>query len=41
MKDQFIAHLRKKDGKQQQLWEHLEEVSEIAGRFDALAGQFF
>jgi len=33
MKTQFIAHLRKKDRKQQHLWEHLEEVSELAGLF--------
>jgi len=33
MKTQFIAHLRKKDRKQQHLWEHLEEVSDLAGRF--------
>jgi hypothetical protein len=34
----FIAHVRKKDGKQQSLWTHLEEVSEIAGEFAAKVG---
>jgi len=38
MKTQFIAHLRKKDGKRQHLWEHLEEVSEFTGRFAEKVG---
>jgi len=33
MKSRFIAHLRKKDRELQYLWSHLEEVSELAGRF--------
>jgi HD superfamily phosphodiesterase len=33
MKSRFIAHLRKKDGELQYVWTHLEEVSELAGRF--------
>jgi CRISPR-associated endonuclease/helicase Cas3 len=35
---EFIAHLRKKDGKPQQLWTHLEEVAELAGQFAAKVG---
>ncbi|MGH2568975.1 MAG: CRISPR-associated endonuclease Cas3'', partial [Bacteroidota bacterium] len=38
MKTQFIAHLRKKDRKPQYLWEHLEEVSAIAGEFAGKIG---
>lgn len=38
MKGQFIAHRRKKDGESQALWTHLEEASELAGRFAAKVG---
>ena len=33
MKKEFIAHLRQKDKQPQNLWEHLKEVSELAGQF--------
>lgn len=33
IKQDLIAHLRKKDSKIQPLWNHLEEVSELAGNF--------
>jgi len=33
LKLQFIAHRRKKDGMTQNLWEHLKEVSDLAGQF--------
>lgn len=33
MKNQRIAHLRKKHGEPQRLWRHLEAVSKLAGRF--------
>ncbi len=38
MRSDFIAHVRKRDGRQQSLWTHLEEVSEIAGQFAAKVG---
>jgi len=38
MKREFIAHLRKKDREPQPLWTHLEEVSELAGRFAGKIG---
>ncbi len=33
MKNHLIAHLREKDKKPQYLWEHLSEVSDLAGQF--------
>ncbi|MGA9364900.1 MAG: CRISPR-associated helicase Cas3' [Bacteroidota bacterium] len=38
MKKPFIAHLRKRDGKPQHLWQHLEEVSELAEQFAGKVG---
>lgn len=38
MKGQFIAHRRKTDGEPQDLWKHLEETSELAGKFAAKIG---
>jgi len=38
MKSQFIAHLRKSDKQAQDLWKHLEEVSELAGQFAEKVG---
>jgi hypothetical protein len=38
MQTQFIAHVRKKDRKPQYLWEHLEEVSELAEQFAGKVG---
>jgi len=38
MKKELIAHLRKKDKEPQHLWTHLEEVSELAGRFAEKVG---
>lgn len=38
MKTHLIAHLRKQDSQPQYLWTHLEEVSELAGRFTAKVG---
>jgi HD superfamily phosphodiesterase len=38
MQTQFIAHVRKKDREPQYLWEHLEEVSELAEQFAGKVG---
>ena len=38
MKRQLIAHLRKKDRQPQELWDHLREVSELAGGFAGRIG---
>jgi len=38
MKEQFIAHLRKKDKEPQYLSEHLNEVSKLAGQFASEIG---
>lgn len=38
MKGQFIAHRRKTDGEPQDLWQHLEETSELAAKFAAKIG---
>ncbi len=38
MKNQFIAHLRKKDKEPQYLSEHLNEVSKLAGQFASKIG---
>lgn len=36
--EEYIAHRRKKDGKNQTLSEHLKEVSELAGKFASKVG---
>ncbi len=38
MKTQYIAHLRETDNTPQHLWTHLQNVSEIAGKFAASCG---
>jgi HD superfamily phosphodiesterase len=38
MDKEFIAHRREKDGKNQLLWDHLHEVSFLAGKFAAKIG---
>ncbi len=38
MKNRFIAHLRKGDGEPQYLWDHLREVSILAGQFAGKIG---
>jgi HD superfamily phosphodiesterase len=38
MDQEFIAHRRGKDGEKQLLWDHLHEVSCLAGEFAAKIG---